>query len=234
MAHALVHGPQLPLVVEINNFIFLGCYQVNLPTGHHLEYCLYIGFVDSLLGSTEVWNCTYDLVHNSQSILRVVTYLVSTFPVTQDTIPCFLRRPSMARNSPYDLYVSLHRSFCVDFCTLLLFGFVLIRLMYNYILLISGTMASRSKKDEIRAMQTQLRDEPSDTEVSPQASRSVKQLNVNPDEGVERRHSRADSRQLVLAQTQAIVDRPPQSEEGGAQQGNPNQMTNSYDRSRLG
>lgn len=80
----------------------------------------------------------------------------------------------MARNSPYDLYVSLHRSFCVDFCTLLLFGFVLIRLMYNYILLISGTMASRSKKDEIRAMQTQLRDEPSDTEVSPQASRSVK------------------------------------------------------------
>lgn len=51
--------------------------------------------------------------------------------------------------------------------------------MYTYILLFLGTMAPRSKKDEIQSMQTQLRDKAIDTEASPL------ELNVQPDEGIE-------------------------------------------------
>lgn len=49
---------------------------------------------------------------------------------------------------------------------------------YVLIMLILGTMAPRPKMGEIQALQTQLQDEPSDTPITPEASRSLEELGV--------------------------------------------------------
>lgn len=41
-----------------------------------------------------------------------------------------------------------------------------------------GTMALKSRKSEIQAMQTQLRNKPSDTLVAPEAIRSLEELGI--------------------------------------------------------
>lgn len=69
--------------------------------------------------------------------------------------------------------------------------------MYAFILAISRNHGSHPKRDKIQAMQYRLHNELIDSE----ASGSLEVLNVQLDEGVERRHTRAASRQIVLAQT---------------------------------
>lgn len=76
-------------------------------------------------------------------------------------------------------------------------------------------------------MQTQTCDEPSDTEADPQVSGSVEELYVQQNKGVGQRHTKTAARLIVSVQNQALVDRPPQFEEGGAQQRNSVQITNS-------
>lgn len=58
----------------------------------------------------------------------------------------------------------------------------------------SGTMAPKSRKSEIQAMQTQLRNEPSDTPVAPEAIRSLEELGIQLDSVVERWYTQAVSK----------------------------------------
>lgn len=55
--------------------------------------------------------------------------------------------------------------------------------VFNYTSL--GTISSKPKKSEIRALQTQLRDKPLNLVAAPKANGSLEDLGVKPDEGID-------------------------------------------------
>lgn len=66
-------------------------------------------------------------------------------------------------------------------------------------------MAPKSKKSEIQALQSQLRDESSDTPIASEASTTIEDLCVQPNVVIEQPYTRANARQKMPPQTWATV-----------------------------